>query len=74
MLGDTSDGLTNGRVSSSGPEKKLRIIHFNDVYNIEGGKGESVGGAARFCTAMETFGKESLVVFSGDAISPSTCK
>ncbi|CAF0939710.1 unnamed protein product [Brachionus calyciflorus] len=53
--------------------KTLRIIHFNDVYNIEGLLEEPVGGAARFKTALDFFrNKQSLVVFSGDAFSPST--
>lgn len=55
--------------------KKLRIIHFNDVYNIEGFKTEPVGSAARFKTALNYFkNSETLIVFSGDAFSPSTCK
>ena len=55
--------------------KKLRIIHFNDVYNIEGFKTEPSGSAARFKTALNNFrNRETLVVFSGDAFSPSTCR
>lgn len=54
--------------------KTLRIIHFNDVYNIEGFEAEPSGGAARFKTALDFFqNKENLVFFSGDAFSPSTC-
>lgn len=55
-------------------EKKLRIIHFNDVYNIEEGKEEPLGGAARFYTALNEIKEEgpALVLFSGDALSPST--
>jgi hypothetical protein len=54
--------------------KKLKIIHFNDVYNIEGLKEEPVGGAARFYTAINSIPQNPrpLVVFSGDAVSPST--
>lgn len=33
--------------------KKLRIIHFNDVYNVESSEQEPVGGAGRFLTAIE---------------------
>ena len=56
--------------------RELRIIHFNDVYNIEGRKHEPVGGAARFKTALEILRKKknSIVLFSGDAVSPSLCK
>jgi 5'-nucleotidase len=57
-------------------EKKLNIIHFNDVYNIENGNEEPVGGAARFLTAIERLIQQepSIVLFSGDAISPSNSK
>lgn len=55
--------------------KQLRIIHFNDVYNIEGLDSEPSGGASRFKTALDFFqNKKNLVLFSGDAFSPSTCK
>ena len=55
-------------------ERQLRIIHFNDVYNIEERDEEPVGGSARFWTALDELRKEgpALVVFSGDALSPST--
>lgn len=56
--------------------KKLRIIHFNDVYNIERSKEEPIGGASRFATILNDLNKNNdcLVVFSGDAVSPSTRK
>ncbi len=57
--------------------KKLNIIHFNDVYNIESRDVEPVGGSARFITAIEDLIKHNeptLVLFSGDAISPSSSK
>ena len=54
----------------------LTILHFNDVYNIEANSAvEPVGGAARFCTAIKSFESlNPLVLFSGDAFSPSMCK
>jgi len=54
--------------------KKLRIIHFNDVYNVEEHVKEPKGGAARFITALNYLKQEapSLVLFSGDVFSPST--
>ena len=57
-------------------EKKLRILHFNDVYNIEESKEEPKAGASRFSTALKTFQSEEpcLLLFSGDAFSPSSCK
>lgn len=53
--------------------QNLVIIHFNDVYNVETRAApEPVGGAARFCTAVKSFQHlEPLVLFSGDAFSPS---
>lgn len=54
----------------------LVILHFNDVYNVEPRQSpEPVGGAARFCTAIKTFQHlNPLVLFSGDAFSPSMRK
>ena len=46
----------------------LTILHFNDVYNVE-------GGAARMCTAFKSFSHlNPLVLFSGDLIAPSMSK
>lgn len=55
-------------------QKKLKIIAFNDVYNIEPAKDDPVGGAARFKTALDHIRSEQpcLVLFAGDALSPST--
>ena len=50
----------------------ITIIHFNDVYNIEPRDKEPVGGAARFKTKIKELAwKKPLVLFSGDALSPS---
>lgn len=58
----------------------LRLLHFNDVYNIAEGRQEPVGGAPRFITALrearvkayDSAGSmPTLTVFSGDAFSPS---
>jgi hypothetical protein len=60
--------------------KKLNVIHFNDVYNIESSTIEPVAGAARFVTAVEALldqhedNSSTIVLFSGDAISPSSRK
>lgn len=53
--------------------KKLTILHYNDVYNIDQQvKSEPVGGASRFCTAIHSFKDlNPLVLFSGDAFNPS---
>ncbi|KRX08718.1 5'-Nucleotidase, C-terminal [Pseudocohnilembus persalinus] len=57
-------------------QNKLRIVHFNDVYNIEENKEEPVGGISRFVTAVRQIRNqknqnECLTLFSGDAYSPS---
>lgn len=51
----------------------ITILHFNDVYNVDSTtKQEPIGGASRFLTAVKSFADESpLVLFSGDAFSPS---
>ena len=49
--------------------KKLEILHFNDVYNIEN---KTIGSAARFKTAFDLYdSKNKLVIFSGDLFFPS---
>lgn len=55
---------------------QLVIIHFNDIYNVESrASPEPVGGAARFCTAVKNFQHlHPLILFSGDAFSPSMRK
>lgn len=65
---DSSNNTTNG-----GEKKSLTILHYNDVYNIESSvKSEPIGGAARFCTAINSFKQlNPLVLFSGDAFNPS---
>lgn len=54
----------------------LNIIHFNDIYNVEPNSArEPVGGAARFLTAIKSFDHlNPLILFSGDAFSPSIRK
>ena len=56
--------------------KKLRIIHFNDVYNIESRSIEPCGGSSRFVQTVEHLMEKepALVLFSGDVFSPSNCK
>ena len=55
---------------------KLTILHFNDVYNVESReKPEPIGGAARMLTAFKQFSElNPLIIFCGDALSPSMCK
>jgi len=69
--------LRNMESSDSSEEKanSLTIVHFNDVYNIEPREKDPVGGAARFATKVKELGwKNPLVLFSGDALSPSKSK
>lgn len=51
--------------------KRLITIHYNDVYNLEEGKREPVGGAARFAGMVFKQNDDPLVLFSGDALNPS---
>ena len=55
---------------------ELTILHFNDVYNVESREmPEPIGGAARMVTAFKQFSDlNPLVIFCGDALSPSMCK
>ncbi|EPS35478.1 hypothetical protein H072_11142 [Dactylellina haptotyla CBS 200.50] len=57
----------------------IRLIHFNDVYNIGASTREPVGGAARFISLVKHYRDAEefkdqpglLVFFSGDAYNPS---
>lgn len=81
--GENSDTITlkeqceyMNTIMSTEQDTGITILHFNDVYNIDVTTStEPIGGAARFCTAMKSFDHlEPLVLFSGDAFSPSMCK
>jgi len=59
----------------AGDGRILHVLHFNDVYNVESGVQEPVGGAARFCTALKSFSPlDPLILFSGDIFAPSCSK
>ena len=51
----------------------LTILHFNDVYDIQTKKG--IGGICNFKAMLDDMrkkaGENCLVLFSGDAFSPS---
>lgn len=57
----------------------LRFLHYNDVYHVEAGSREPVGGYARFKTLINYYRHderfqgqpEVLTFFSGDAFNPS---
>ena len=64
-------------ISASLPD--LRILHFNDVYNVTGFTKEPIGGLARFESRVNYYrdGKnfrgqpKLLTLFSGDCFNPS---
>ena len=57
---------------SGAAPKRLTILHFNDVYNVEQRAVEPVGGAARFAGAVQRYREEHpRVLFSGDCLNPS---
>jgi 5'-nucleotidase len=57
----------------------LRFLHYNDVYHIEAGSREPVGGYPRFQTLVNYYRNDErfegqpglLTFFSGDAFNPS---
>lgn len=57
----------------------LRLLHYNDVYHVEAGSQEPVGGIARFQTLCDHYKNDEqfqgqpglLTLFSGDAFNPS---
>jgi 5'-nucleotidase len=65
------------KTTLSVPGPDLRILHFNDVYDIQPDTREPVGGFARFRTVLERYNEKvggdstTLTLFSGDAFNPS---
>ena len=65
------DHSIHGGVGSS----SLSIIHFNDVYELREREKEPVGGVSRFKSKIDSLRlQDPLVLFSGDALSPSNSK
>lgn len=66
-----------GGAPSTPPD--LRFLHYNDVYHVEAGSREPVGGYARFQTLVKHYRDDEkfkgqpnvLTFFSGDAFNPS---
>ena len=54
-------------------EDEVTLLHFTDIYNLPSRRWrEPVGGAARLQTLLESYAHaDPLVLFSGDALSPS---
>jgi len=69
---DNCNAVLEPVINSALPQRTVTIIHFNDVYNLESRSQEPVGGAARFVSAVAQLANcNPLVLFSGDAFSPS---
>ncbi|KAI9808053.1 MAG: hypothetical protein M1827_007538 [Pycnora praestabilis] len=76
-MASESDFITHNSDHTSTPD--LRILHYNDVYHIEAGSQQPVGGIARFQTIVNSYRSSSryadqsslITVFSGDAFNPS---
>ena len=73
------ENSSSSGINNKMPEAKadtISLIHFNDVYNVEGREVEPVGGASRFLTAVKSVSKECnpLILFSGDIFAPSISK
>ncbi|VDP75607.1 unnamed protein product [Echinostoma caproni] len=63
-------------ITPQGETIQAEILHFNDVYNVEETSGDLCGGAARFTAAFTELRsrvpENTLLLFSGDALSPSS--
>ncbi|KAL8697898.1 MAG: hypothetical protein Q9201_006867 [Fulgogasparrea decipioides] len=80
-VADLSSSLTyqSPSIPTPSPPPDIRLLHFNDVYHIEAGSAEPVGGLARFQTLRNFYcddeqfkGQPDLItLFSGDAYNPS---
>jgi len=56
--------------------KSVRILHFNDVYNLADSEHEPVGSVARFASVLKELKSRSngvpcVTMFSGDCMFPS---
>lgn len=57
---------------SPGGQRRLTILHFNDVYEIDARAREPVGGVSRFTSLLASYASEDpCVIFSGDFLAPS---
>ncbi|OOQ87320.1 putative 5'-nucleotidase [Penicillium brasilianum] len=73
------DGLSVTHESNRTGSPDLRLIHFNDVYHIESGSAEPIGGASRFQSLVNYYRSDPrftgqpdvFTFFSGDAFNPS---
>lgn len=63
--------MSAGDARAMSASKTLVLLHYNDVYNLESGTREPVGGAARFASMVKAQTDDPFVVFAGDALNPS---
>ncbi|KAJ5477571.1 hypothetical protein N7530_003080 [Penicillium desertorum] len=74
-----TDGLSVIHSSDRTGSPDLRLIHYNDVYHVESGSAEPVGGVSRFQSLVNHYRyhpqfadqPDILTFFSGDAFNPS---
>ncbi|CRG90934.1 Trifunctional nucleotide phosphoesterase protein YfkN [Talaromyces islandicus] len=74
-----SDGLTVTCASGREGPADLRFLHYNDVYHVEPGSSDPVGGVQRFQSLVSHYRSapqyahlpDLLTFFSGDAFNPS---
>ncbi|PKY01009.1 Metallo-dependent phosphatase [Aspergillus campestris IBT 28561] len=76
-VADSGSSVTHSSDRTGTPD--LRLIHYNDVYHVEPGSAEPVGGVSRFQTVINHYRSDPrfadqpapLTFFSGDAFNPS---
>ncbi|KAJ5700825.1 hypothetical protein N7536_003838 [Penicillium majusculum] len=74
-----TDGLSVTYSADRTGSPDLRLIHYNDVYHVESGSAEPVGGVSRFQSLVNHYRHhpqfagqpDILTFFSGDAFNPS---
>ncbi|KAJ5971552.1 uncharacterized protein N7479_001470 [Penicillium vulpinum] len=74
-----TDGLSVTYSTDRTGSPDLRLIHYNDVYHVEAGSAEPVGGVPRFQSILNHYRHhpqyagqpDILTFFSGDAFNPS---
>ena len=77
--GDASTSTTYTSSGSFTAFPDLRLLHYNDVYHIEAGSAEPVGGIPRFQTVVNHYRSapeysdqsKLITLFAGDAYNPS---
>lgn len=62
--------------TSISPKRKLHVVHFNDIYNMEptSSDPDAFGGLARFSAKLHEMREADpnlMVVFGGDFLAPS---